>query len=221
MKKLVLQTSILGLIGLVALYAYGYLFLEQMWDCEVKKEIKAHKAYLEKIASTYKNENYFWAWMSYEGFLPKDIILPSVKACTNEIESGNSDWLRSSSWSSVYPTQYAQFQMKVSQVAAFNLYVYNKVSDYEKRRGDWWLKLSYDIKKFCALMGQVKRLKEVREHLLSSCRLPASSSSPVNSCLKEIKNMEELIYREEKPLAENQEKMKMKWPYLSGEISCE
>lgn len=220
MKKLVLQTSIFGLIGFVALYVYGYFFMVTLWDCEVRKEIKTHQAYLDKIASTYKNENYFWAWMSYEGFLPKDRALPSDKACSKEVEGEKANWLWSSFWSTVLPSQYAQFQTKISQVTAFNLFVHDKISDYEKRREDWWFKLSYDIKKLCALTGQIKRLKEVREHLLLSCRLPASSS-PVNSCLSEIKNMEELISREEKPLVENQEKMKMKWPYLPEEISCE
>ncbi len=219
-KKLVLRTSIFGLIVFATFYAYGYFFLEQFWDCEVKKEIKIHQSYLEKISATYKNENYFWSWMNYEGFLPKDMSLPSVKACSQEVVDEKEQWLWSSFWSSVFSTQYAEFQMKVAQVSAFNLYIYNKISDYEKRREDWWFKLSYDIKKFCALMGQVKRLKEVRAHLLSSCRLPASES-PANSCLKEIKSMEELIHREEKPLGENQEKMKTKWPYLPTEIACE
>lgn len=213
-------------VGLIILsYFFLRSFLTQTWNCEVKSQIHAHHEYIKIIENKFKNEIYFWAWIKHEGFMPADIQLPAEPNCAYAGIRDFPIWTKAEFWNSIYTSEYRMRIEGLMLVDRFNQSVFSKINDFEKRRGEWWQSLRSDILKICSLQSQVKRLSEVKTHLLASCRMPATVS-PVSPCLKELKNMEKLIEREEKPFKENRDKMKTKWPYLEEifnreDINCD
>lgn len=211
-----------GLLTLSLLVMRPYVV--EAWDCGVRAGLQAHQTYLQEIEKDYKNDTYFWAWINSEKYLPEKTI-PVAAKCPENQGQKMEDWVNNKLWGYIYPQSYTEARQKLIDLHEENEKIFTRIKDFESRRPEWWADLREDLKKLCSLLEQVKRLSELKFHLVTSCP-PAAPSGPPARCQKEIQDIEKLIEREELPLKENREKMKLKWPYLeeiinSRDINCE
>ncbi|MEK6773564.1 MAG: hypothetical protein AABY64_06470 [Bdellovibrionota bacterium] len=193
----------------------------EAWNCQVRFEFFAYEEYIRQIENDFKNDIYFWAWINHEGFqTPISARLSPVPSCSEFSKEKPPGWLTSEHWRYLYTQEYRDLRQSLTDIDKMNKTVHARIKDFQDRRTEWWEPISVDLKKICSLVKQVKRLMEIKLHLQSICQATDKPDSP-SRCRKEIKNVEKLIQREETPLNENREKMKLKWPYLGAVIESQ